>query len=148
MAAGLFMSLDGVVEAPDQWTGPYFGPEVGTIIASLMGAGDTLLLGRVTYETFAAAFGTDSTDSPIAAQMNSIRKVVVSTTLTSADWQNSTLLSHDVPAALCSLKEEEARKTNLAAAPRARRFPASTRFARRVAPARLPCRGRPWPSTV
>jgi hypothetical protein len=41
IAAGLFVSVDGVVEAPDTWTGPYFSPELGQLIESMMGDGDT-----------------------------------------------------------------------------------------------------------
>ncbi len=56
IVAGLFMSLDGVVESPDKWTGPYFSPDVGQTVGSLMAAQHTLLLGRVTYQGFADAF--------------------------------------------------------------------------------------------
>jgi len=48
IVAGLFISLDGVVEAPEQWTGPYFGEDVGQLVGSMIAGGDTLLLGRVT----------------------------------------------------------------------------------------------------
>lgn len=50
IASGLFVSVDGVVEAPDIWTGPHFSPELGQLIESMMDDGDTLLLGRVTYQ--------------------------------------------------------------------------------------------------
>ena len=75
IAAGLFVSVDGVVEGPDTWTGPYFSPELGQLIESMMGDGDTLLLGRVTYQGFAAAFGGQS--GGMADRMNSFPKVVV-----------------------------------------------------------------------
>jgi dihydrofolate reductase len=52
--AGLFISLDGVVEAPEKWTGPYFNDQVGQAVGALMATNDALLLGRVTYEGFAA----------------------------------------------------------------------------------------------
>ena len=78
IVAGLYVSLDGVVEAPEQWTGPYFNQELGEIVGSLIAGGDTLLLGRVTYQGFAAAFGGQS--GGMADQMNAFRKVVVSTT--------------------------------------------------------------------
>ena len=60
IAAGLFISLDGVVEAPEKWTGPYFNDQVGQAVGALMTANDAMLLGRVTYEGFAAAFGGQS----------------------------------------------------------------------------------------
>ena len=113
IVAGMFVSVDGVVEAPEQWTGPYFGPEVGQAVGSLIAGGDTLLLGRVTYETFAASFAADTTGDPVAAQMNSARKVVVSTTLTEAGWQNSTLMSGDVEVAVKALKEEDGQNINM-----------------------------------
>ena len=54
IVAGLFISLDGVVETPNEWMGPWFNEELGQTIGSLMGAQDTMLLGRVTYQEFAA----------------------------------------------------------------------------------------------
>ena len=87
IVAGLMMSVDGVVEAPETWTGPYFSPEIGQAAGSLMADGDTMLMGRVTYQTFAASFAGNTSD-PMAAQMNAIPKVVVSATLDQADWEN------------------------------------------------------------
>ncbi len=101
--AGLFISLDGVVEAPDKWTGPYYNEQVGQAVGGLMAQNDTMLLGRVTYEAFAAAFGGQS--GGIADQMNGMPKFVVSSTLTSADWQNSTLISGDVAGQISDLKQ-------------------------------------------
>jgi dihydrofolate reductase len=91
IVADLFVSLDGVVESPEQWTGPYFGEDIGQMIGSEMAQADTLLLGRVTYDTFAASFAGQT--GGMADQMNAIPKLVVSTTLRTAEWQNSTLLS-------------------------------------------------------
>ena len=54
IVAGLFISLDGVVEAPETWHFPYFNDEMGEIVGSQMAAADTMLLGRRTYEEFAA----------------------------------------------------------------------------------------------
>jgi dihydrofolate reductase len=105
--AGLFVSLDGVVEAPDKWTGAYFSSEVGQAVGALMAANDTLLLGRVTYEGFAEAFAGQS--GGVADQMNSMAKAVVSTTLDRADWQNSTVISGDVAAEITRLKQQPGR---------------------------------------
>jgi dihydrofolate reductase len=99
------VSLDGVVEAPETWTGPYYSPEVGQVVASLMAASNTMLLGRVTYQTFEGAFSHAEDDNPMAAQMTDIAKVVVSTTLASADWANSTLIGSDVRGQVSALKE-------------------------------------------
>src|SRR5258707_621187 len=90
IVAGLFITLDGVVEIPQDWMGPYFTPELGQTIGSLMGAQDTMLLGRVTYQEFAAHWPNQTGD--MADTMNGTPKYVVSGTLESADWQNSTLI--------------------------------------------------------
>jgi dihydrofolate reductase len=106
IVAGLFVSLDGVVEAPETWTGPYFSPEIGQHIGSSFAESDTLLLGRVTYQTFAASFSGDTTGDPMAATMNNAPKVVVSTTLDKVEWQNSTLISSNVAEKIAELKQQ------------------------------------------
>jgi dihydrofolate reductase len=53
ITAGLFISLDGVVEAPDQWHFPYFNEEMGAAVDATLGAADTVLFGRKTYDSFA-----------------------------------------------------------------------------------------------
>ena len=113
IVAGLFISVDGVVEAPETFTGPYFSPEVGGYVGSLIAAGDTLLLGRVTYEKFAKAFSGDTTGDPMAATMNNFPKVVVSTTMDRADWQNTTLISTGVAAGIARLKEQPGKNINV-----------------------------------
>jgi dihydrofolate reductase len=90
IVAGLFISLDGVIEAPNEWTGPFFNPELGQAVASMIAAQDTLLLGRVTYDEFAAHWPHQTGE--MADAMNGTPKYVVSGTLKSADWQNSTLI--------------------------------------------------------
>ena len=90
IVAGLFITLDGVVEIPEEWMGPYFTPELGQAIGSMMAAQDAMLLGRITYELFAAHWPNQAGD--MADTMNGTPKYVVSGTLESADWQNSTLI--------------------------------------------------------
>jgi dihydrofolate reductase len=90
IVAGIMTSLDGVVEIPEEWMGPYFTPELGQAVGSLMGAQDAMLLGRVTYEMFAAHWPQQTGE--MADTMNGTPKFVVSGTLESADWQNSTLI--------------------------------------------------------
>jgi dihydrofolate reductase len=111
IVAGLYVSANGVIEAPETWTGPYFSPEVGQVVGSLIAGGDTLLLGRVTYQGFAAAFGGQS--GGMADTMNSFPKVVVSTTLAKAEWQNSTLISGDVAAEITKLKQQPGQNINV-----------------------------------
>jgi dihydrofolate reductase len=116
IVAGLFLSVDGVVEAPETWTGPYFSPEIGQVIGSLMAAGDTMLLGRVTYQTFAASFAGNTSD-PMAAQMNATPKVVVSSSLDEAGWENSTLVRADVAAEMTRLKQQPGKNINISGSP-------------------------------
>lgn len=111
IVAGLMVSVDGVVEAPETWTGPYFSPELGQHVGSLMAKADTLLLGRVTYQTFAAAFAGNTSD-PMAAQMNATPKVVVSTTLDAAEWANSTLI-RGTAEEITALKQQPGKNINI-----------------------------------
>jgi dihydrofolate reductase len=105
IVADLFVSLDGVVESPEQWTGPYFTDDVGQMIGSEMAQADTMLLGRVTYQTFAASFAGQA--GGMADQMNAIPKIVVSARLEAADWQNSTLVAS--PAELAVYRQQPGR---------------------------------------
>jgi len=111
IVAGLYISVDSVVEAPDRWTGPYFNDEVGQTVGSLIAAGDTLLLGRVTYEGFAEAFGGES--GGMADTMNNFPKVVVSSTLDKAEWENSTLIKGNVAEEITKLKQQPGRNINM-----------------------------------
>lgn len=106
IVAGLFISLDGVIEAPDQWHFPYFNDEMGAVVAAQMEAADTMLLGRRTYEEFASFWPNQSNDDPFAARMNNTPKIVVSTTLDAVTWQNSTLIRDNVAEALTQLKQQ------------------------------------------
>jgi dihydrofolate reductase len=90
IVSGLFISLDGVIEAPNDWTGPWFNPELGQTVGSLIASQDAMLLGRVSYDEFAAYWPQQTGD--MADTMNGTAKYVVSGTLKSADWQNSTLI--------------------------------------------------------
>lgn len=104
IVAGLFISVDGVVEAPDQWQFPYFNEEMGGAVQSMMDSSEAMLLGRRTYEEFAAYWPTSTDD--FAGHMNNTPKYVVSNTLTAAEWQNSTLVSGDVIKELTRIKEQ------------------------------------------
>lgn len=112
IVAGLMISVDGVVEAPEAWTGPYFRPEIGQVVGSIMAEGDTMLLGRVTYQTFAASF-VGNTSDPMAAQLSAVPKVVVSTTLERAGWENSRLIRDDVATEIARLKDQPGRNINI-----------------------------------
>ena len=105
IVAGLFISLDGVVETANEWMGPWFNEELGQTIGSLMGAQDAMLLGRVTYQEFAAHWPQQTGE--MADTMNGTAKYVVSGTLPSADWQNSTLIpAASASAEIAGLKQQ------------------------------------------
>jgi hypothetical protein len=82
ITAGLFVSLDGVAEAPDTWHFPYFNYEMGDAVGALMGSSEATLLGRKQYEEFAAYWPTS--DDEFAEVMNKAKKYVVTNTLTEA----------------------------------------------------------------
>jgi dihydrofolate reductase len=110
IVAALFVSVDGVVESPDQFTAGYMDDEVGEELGAQMAERDTMLLGRQTYEEFAAAWPARGSDNPIAAEMNNTPKLVVSSTLESVDqWQNSTLIKGNPVEELNQLKQQSGR---------------------------------------
>jgi len=92
IVAGLFTSIDGVVEDPQNWHFPYFDDSVGAVVGSLMKP--RMLLGRITYVGFAEHFAPLAGDE-FADQMAAPPKFVVSTTLESAEWGNATVLGAD-----------------------------------------------------
>ncbi|MEU0127786.1 MULTISPECIES: dihydrofolate reductase family protein [unclassified Streptomyces] len=114
-----FVSLDGVTQAPagpDEdttggfgyggWLVPYADDGMGAFMAEVFDRSGAYLLGRRTYDIFAAYWPrvTDPED-PIASRLNTLPKHVVSTTLTAPAWENTTVVSGDVPAAVARLKE-------------------------------------------
>src|SRR5215210_4075954 len=107
VVAAEFLSLDGVMEAPDKWHFPYFNEEMGQAVEEGFAAADAMLMGRVNYEEWAAFWpGQDPEVNPMAAQMNSMQKYVVSTTLEEPlSWQNSTLIGEDVGEEIGRLKQ-------------------------------------------
>lgn len=104
IVANVFTSLDGVTEAPEKWAPGYFTDEMHAAIGALLGGADTMLLGRVTYETFAEAFTGDKQDDPVGVTMTATPKYVLSTTLQRADWANTTIVSADAAARIAGLK--------------------------------------------
>jgi dihydrofolate reductase len=104
--AGLFISLDGVVEAPETWHFAYWDDQMGDAVGALMSGNDGMLLGRRTYDAFAAYWPGADPGDPMTAAMNGSRKYVVSTTLTGATWENSTVVDGDVAAELSALKQD------------------------------------------
>lgn len=108
ITAGLFISLDGVYEAPDQWHFPYFDDEMGAEVGAQIAATEIMLLGRQTYEEFASFWPHQGSDNEFAGVMNNTPKLVVSNTLTTPlSWQNTTLISGAVNEQLAALKQQD-----------------------------------------
>jgi len=100
----MYVSLDGVVEGPS-WTGPFWNDQLADLQAEYLYSSDALVLGRVTYEGFAAAWpGMEESTGDFGRKMNSMPKYVASRTLHDAEW-NATVIEGDVPAAVAALKE-------------------------------------------
>jgi len=110
IAAGLFISLDGVFEAPDQWHFPYFNDEMGAAIDATLGAADTLVFGRKTYDSFAGGWpereAAGGEDAPFAKVLGDARKIVVSHQQLEFTWRNSEQLGGDLFEAVTVLKNE------------------------------------------
>ena len=108
--AGLFISLDGVVEAPDQWHFPYFNDEMGAAVGASLGSADTMLFGRKTYDSFAGAWpereAAGGEDAAFAKVLGDARKIVVSSQRLELGWRNSEQLEGDFVEAVTALKNE------------------------------------------
>ena len=111
-----FMSLDGVIEAPGgendfphgAWTIPFWSDQIGEFKTEELDSSEISLLGRVTYDGFSAAWPErGGQGDPFADKINSMRKVVASTTLTDPSWTNTEVLEGDLVEAVKALKEED-----------------------------------------
>ncbi|CAN5867114.1 dihydrofolate reductase family protein [soil metagenome] len=99
------VSLDGVIEAPEQWAFAYQNAEIAALNKAGMNTSDALLLGRVTYTDLAGFWPHQTNDeSGIADYINNQAKFVVSSTLKKADWHNTTILSGDLVEEITRLK--------------------------------------------
>jgi len=103
IVSNFFMSLDGVVEAPDQWHMPYFNDEMGDAIGKGMATNKAFLMGRVLYDEWAGFW--PNSDDDFATFFNNHPKYVVSNSLEQADWNNTTIVSGDVRRRLRELKD-------------------------------------------
>ncbi|SNR87293.1 Dihydrofolate reductase [Haloechinothrix alba] len=120
LVVGTFLSLDGVMQAPggpDEdrdggfehggWLVPHFDDQLGQLMDEWIARCGVLLLGRKTYEIFAAHWPRVSGDTdPVAATLNSVPKYVATRTLDTATWHNTTLLSGDVAEQVGKLKQQ------------------------------------------
>jgi dihydrofolate reductase len=99
-----FLTLDGIMEMP-MWTVPYWNDEIANFKGEESESSDALLLGRVTYEGFAAAWPNSKDEG--AAYFNGVRKYVVSTTLDKVEWNNSILIKNNIVEEINKLKQQE-----------------------------------------
>jgi dihydrofolate reductase len=119
LIVGTFVTVDGVMQAPggpDEdreggfehggWLAPHFDDKLGAFMDGLMSRADALLLGRKTYEIFAAYWPNVGDEDPMAKKLNSVAKYVASRTLDSVDWNNASLLRGDVAEEVARLKAE------------------------------------------
>jgi dihydrofolate reductase len=118
LVVNTFVSLDGVMQGPGGpeedptggfelggWTVPHWNDEMGQVMGEFMGKPFDLVLGRKTYEIFAAHW--PHSDQPGAAELNRATKYVASRTLEDLEWENSQVLRGDVGEAVGRLKEED-----------------------------------------
>ncbi len=127
LAINTFLTLDGVMQAPGAptedpsggfthggWLVPYADPDMGRYITEVFASIDALLLGRKTYEIFAAHWPrvTDPND-PIAAALNRMPKYVASRTLEKVEWHNSSLITGDLVDAVAPLKRRHGREISV-----------------------------------
>jgi len=119
LVVGTFLTVDGVMQAPggpDEdregrfehggWSVNYWDDMMGQLITELTLQAGALVLGRKTYEIFAAHWPHVTGDDPVAAKLNSVPKYVASRTLDKVSWNNSTLIKGDVARAVAELKEQ------------------------------------------
>src|SRR5919108_4717542 len=102
LKAWIYVTLDGVVDAPEDWVVAdelMFEEQTADYASS-----DALLLGRRTYEVFAASWPQRGSEVPFADKLNSMPKVVVSSTLDRAGWNNTTVLRGDAAQEVAALK--------------------------------------------
>ncbi|MFI1095401.1 dihydrofolate reductase family protein [Streptomyces sp. NPDC020917] len=121
ISASLFIALDGVVEAPDQWHFPYFNEEMGAAVSSSLSAADTMLFGRVTYDSFAGAWpereAAGGEDAGFAKVLGDVRKIVVSRSPLEFTWRNSEQMQGDFVEAVTALKNEPGGDIGLSGSP-------------------------------
>jgi dihydrofolate reductase len=110
ITAGLFISIDGVVEDPQNWHFPYFNDEMGAAVDRQLAAADTVLLGRKTYDSFAGAWpdreAAGEEDAAMGKALGDARKIVVSNQNLQFTWRNSEQLKGDLVEAVTALKNE------------------------------------------
>ena len=103
LSSFLFMSLDGVVEAPDRFARPNLYADFPALIGQTIAEQDAVLLGRKQHDEW-SGFWPGSDLQPFADFINNVPKFIISTTLAETDWQHATILSGPMAAAVTTLK--------------------------------------------
>jgi dihydrofolate reductase len=116
VVAGLFISVDGVTESPDQWQFDHFDEGMMEHLAWVIDNEDAVLLGRVTYQEWADHWP-ESDVEPYASHINSIPKYVVSRTLNEVNWANASLLGSDLAGEVARLKQQPGGNIGVAGSP-------------------------------
>jgi dihydrofolate reductase len=117
IVAGLFMSLDGVVELPSTWASPYLNDEVFEWIGAGLPDADAILLGRRTYLEFAELWSSQGSSVPMAKFLNTTPKYIVSSTLDTVDWGPASLLHGDLAGGLGHLKQQPGKNIQIPGSP-------------------------------
>ena len=116
----LFITLDGVAEAPGEWQLPdYLDQDMIAALTEQTAAEDAMLLGRVTYQEWEPYWPT-STDEPYASHINTIPKYVVSRTLDRVDWgkwEKPTLIKEDLAKEIARLKGQPGKNIGVGGSP-------------------------------
>jgi dihydrofolate reductase len=111
LVSTLFISADGVAEIDPDWHFPYFDDNMGRAVGEDYDTADVLLIGRVTYDSFAGAWpgreAAGGDDAPFAKQLGDMRKVVVSRQALEFSWRNCELIRGDLADAVAALKAED-----------------------------------------
>jgi dihydrofolate reductase len=103
VVASTYVTLDGYIDEPGTWSFPFWCEEAAEFKSKELFASDALLLGRITYEGFAAAWPTMKDTGDFGAKMNAMPKYVASRTLKTATW-NATIIEGEVADAVRALK--------------------------------------------
>jgi dihydrofolate reductase len=114
LVATEYLSLDGVFEEPGHWSSPWFNDEAGQFKWDELQASDAQLLGRRTYDGFAAAWPTVEGTGEFGVKMNTMPKYVVSSTLQNPEWSGSKVITGDIAGEVRKLKKQPGRDLLLA----------------------------------
>lgn len=106
LVATEYVTVDGVMDEPGKWSFSFWSEEAAKFKEEELHATDALLLGRITYEGFAAAWPTMKDTGAFGERMNSIKKYVVSSTLRNPTWTNTTVIDGNVVDAIKTLRAQ------------------------------------------